>query len=80
MVIVLDAPAEVLFARKGEGTIELLERRRQEYLRLRDQVESFAVVDVRQTEDEVAREVSALIWDYYRAKTGNSMAARDAQS
>ncbi len=80
MVIVLDAPAEVLFARKGEGTIELLERRRQEYLRLRDQVESFAVVDVRQTEDEVAREVAALIWDYYRAKTGNSMTARDAQS
>ncbi len=23
--------------------------------------------------------MTALIWDYYRAKTGNSMAARDAQ-
>jgi hypothetical protein len=30
LVIYLDAPAEVLFARKGEGTIEALERRRHE--------------------------------------------------
>lgn len=45
MVIVLDAPAEVLFARKGEGTPALLEARRQEYFALRDQVRHFAVVD-----------------------------------
>ena len=34
LVICLDAPGEVLFSRKAEGTIELLEQRRQEYLQV----------------------------------------------
>jgi thymidylate kinase len=72
LVICLDAPAEVLFARKGEGTLALLERRRQEYLHLRDVVKHFATVDATQSEDEVAREVADLIWDFYRTKTGNT--------
>jgi thymidylate kinase len=71
-VICLDAPAEVLFARKGEGTLALLERRRQEYLHLRDVVKHFATVDATQSEDEVAREAADLIWDFYRTKTGNT--------
>jgi len=29
--MLLDAPGEVLFARKGEGTPELLDRRRRDY-------------------------------------------------
>lgn len=46
LVIMLDAPGEILFARKGEGSPELLERRRQDYLDLRDQFSHFSVVDV----------------------------------
>ena len=38
LVILLDAPAEVFFARKGEGTLESIESRRQEYLAQRDDV------------------------------------------
>jgi thymidylate kinase len=34
LVLLLDAPADVLFGRKPEGTVEQLERRRQEYLTL----------------------------------------------
>ncbi len=77
LVIYLDAPAEVLFARKGEGTIEALERRRHDYLQLRDLVKHFAVVDASQPEDDVAREVSKLIWEFYSAKTGKPMQVHD---
>lgn len=61
LLILLDAPAELLFARKREGTLALLEGRRQEYLQLEDRIEHFAIVDASQDEDEVAREVTALI-------------------
>lgn len=80
LVIMLDAPAEVLYARKQEGSVELLERRRQDYLRIRNEVPRFAVVDVTRSEDEVAREVTELIWSYYESKTGNRVAARNSRS
>lgn len=63
LLIYLDAPAEVLFARKGEGNVELLERRRQDYLALQDVVKSFARVDATLPEDEVLSEVSKLVCD-----------------
>jgi hypothetical protein len=70
VIVCLDAPAEVLFARKGEGSVELLERRRQEYLALEGHVKYFAVVDVTQPLDEVVRQVEDHIWQYYRAQGG----------
>ncbi len=78
LVIVLDAPAEVLYARKGEGTLESLERRRQEYLQVRAVVKHFAIVDASHPEDDVAREVTELIWDFYRAKSRRATTTRDA--
>ncbi len=68
LVIYLEAPAEMLFARKGEGTLEKLERQRQSYQQLRGVVKHFAVVDASQTEHVVAGEVTALIYDYYKTK------------
>jgi thymidylate kinase len=68
LVICLDAPAEVLFARKGEGTVETIEQRRQEYLQLRNLVDHFVLVDVTQPEEVVAGKVTALIQDFYFAK------------
>lgn len=67
-VICLDAPAEVLFARKAEGTVELLEQRRQEYVRFQDVVERFVTVDATQSMDEVARQVTNLVMDFYLMK------------
>ena len=61
LVICLDAPAEVLFLRKGEGTVALLESRRQEYLHLQDVVKNFVKVDVTKPKDEVVREVADVI-------------------
>jgi len=61
LVIFLDAPATVLFARKGEGSVALLESRRQEYWQQRDRIEHFVVVDASQSEDEVLGQVTKLI-------------------
>jgi len=45
LVICLDADAETMFARKGEGTVDLLNRRRQDYQNLSQAVKHFSVVD-----------------------------------
>lgn len=64
LVILLDAPAEVVFARKGEGTIESLERRRQEYFQMEKYVNCFSVVDATQPEEAVLDEVLQIIRGY----------------
>ncbi len=69
-VIFLDAPTEVLYARKPERTIEILENKRQEYVRLREVMKNYAVVDVSQPVDTVAREVCELIVNFQQNKDG----------
>jgi thymidylate kinase len=61
LTIYLDAPADVLLARKGEGTAELLERRRVDYLQLADVLERFVVVDATKPLEEVTRDVAAVV-------------------
>jgi thymidylate kinase len=58
LVIYLDAPAELLFARKGELTVEELERRRQGFLRMGERLPRFVRVDATRSEDEVFEEVA----------------------
>jgi predicted ATP-grasp superfamily ATP-dependent carboligase/thymidylate kinase len=64
LVFYLDAPAETLFIRKGEGTLESLARRRREYLDLGRVMSNFAVVDADRPLDDVVREVAALVEDF----------------
>jgi thymidylate kinase len=61
LVVYLDAPAAVLHRRKGEGTLEFLEARREDYLRLAGVLERFVVVDAEREPDIVAAEVVAHI-------------------
>jgi predicted ATP-grasp superfamily ATP-dependent carboligase/thymidylate kinase len=61
LVVYLDAPAQVLHARKGEGTLEILELRRRDYLELHDVVDAFAVVDATRPAHEVTAQVADLI-------------------
>lgn len=61
LVIYLDAPARVLFARKGESTVEDLERRRQAFIHLGKQMPHFVQVDGTQPLDKVYTEVVAHI-------------------
>lgn len=61
MIIMLDAPADVLLARKGEGTLESLEQRRQDYLEMHHHVKYFAVVSTEQPQADSARQVADII-------------------
>jgi hypothetical protein len=80
LVLFLDAAPEVLFARKGEGTLQLLESRRQEYLRLRDAVPNFVAVDAARPATEVLAEVVACIRRFGIARGLNPVDADEPQS
>jgi thymidylate kinase len=71
LVICLDAPAMVLYERKHEGSVAAIEKRRQEYLQLANLVANFVVVDVTQPENVVAEQVTALVQDFYAARSGS---------
>jgi thymidylate kinase len=68
LVIYLDAPAEVLLERKGEGTLDSLERRRREYLELGDVLQGFSVVDASRPLDTVTRDVAERIEAFSRVR------------
>ena len=76
LVVLLDAPAAVLFERKGEGTLELLERRRREYLDLGDELDHFAIVDAGRPADEVARRFTDILEDFRSAHSGARVRGR----
>jgi thymidylate kinase len=64
LVVLLDAPPEVLFARKGEGTLASLARRREDYLGLADAAgidRPFAVVSATQPVDAVVADVAGIL-------------------
>jgi thymidylate kinase len=56
-VLFLDAPAEVLFARKGEGTIDYLDRKRDAYIARGASLPCFVTIDVTRPLEEVLQEV-----------------------
>ncbi len=61
LVIHLDAPPEVLLARKGEGTLESLARRRQEYVDVAHELAHVETVDATLPLEEVRHEVARRI-------------------
>lgn len=75
LVVYLDAAPEVLLARKGEGTLEALERRRRDYLELARFSERFATVDAGRPLDEVTRDVAGIILAFSDAPNGSARPA-----
>ena len=67
LLVVLDAPGEILFGRKGEHTVALLEQQRQAYLRLAARPGGL-VVDATRDAEWVRREVTSFIWRSYASK------------
>ena len=61
LVVYLDAPGDVLLARKGEGTVEALERRRDEYRAIAGHVPDFVEVDATRPVDQVTQRVAEAI-------------------
>lgn len=71
LAIVLDAPAEVLFARSGEHGVEALEGQRRRYRALASRLE-LPTVDTDVEAEVVLRRVTGLVWNEYvrRAEGG----------
>jgi thymidylate kinase len=61
LVVYLDAPGSVLLARKGEGTVEVLEARRADYRAIAGLVPRFIEIDATQPLDAVIDQVAAAI-------------------
>lgn len=64
LVFLLDAPGEVLYARKMESTVEHLERRRVAYLKQGSLHQNFVIVDATQSFDRVIDEVKKQILEF----------------
>jgi thymidylate kinase len=62
-LVLLDAPAEVLHARKPEGSLAAVRARRQEYLDVVGLLPDAVVVDVSRSEDEVMADVLRFMRD-----------------
>ena len=75
LVVFLDAPGEVLHARKGEKSVTLLESQRQAYRALLLRLPRAAVVDASREAEQVRPEVTAIIWrEYVRRWNGRGEA------
>lgn len=72
LVLLLDAPAEVLHRRKSEYGVAMLEEKRQQYLRLRGRVPNLAILDASRNREEVRRDAISLIWRVYEQRLGES--------
>jgi thymidylate kinase len=68
LVIYLDAPPEMLFARKGEGTVEWLERRKTAYVAHAAAIDHFVVVDSSHALPDVTADVVAAIQAFAAAR------------
>ena len=71
LVIFLDAPGDLLFARKGESSVEELERRRQGFLAAGRRVPRFVRVDATRPLLEVYADVSAHVLRFCKERDGD---------
>lgn len=69
LVILLDAPSEVLMARKGEATIEYLDARRAAFLDLGATLPHFVRIDATKPLDDVYTEVKTQIERFWRNRS-----------
>ncbi len=62
LVLVLDVPGEVMFARKGEHSPQKLEEWRKAYLELAEEIPSAHIVDASQSASAVRVKAAQLLW------------------
>jgi thymidylate kinase len=67
VLVVLDAPAEVLLARKGEHDVPTLAAQRARYLALADRPGA-AVVDASRDAETVRRDVTRVVWQRWSGR------------
>jgi thymidylate kinase len=76
LVLVLDAPAPTLYARKGEHSPEALEEQRQAYRALAGRLPHARLIDTSGDPAQSARAASAALWETLQARNG--LARRNA--
>jgi thymidylate kinase len=62
IVVLLDAPGEVLFRRKGEHSPDYLERQRIAYRRMHKLIPNLVQMDATRSESELTRDLTAILW------------------
>jgi thymidylate kinase len=72
LTVVLDAPADVLFARKPEGDRATVERRRGEYLGLEGHVPQFAVIDADRPVGPIVADLVSLVMSFVNASPADA--------
>lgn len=80
VMIVLDVPADVLVERRHEHSIDVLERRRAEYLAFAARRPGTIVIDASQPLDDVRRDVTRVLWEARRRRTARVGTLRRARS
>lgn len=80
LILLLDAPAEVLFARKGEHHVEYLDRHRQAYVKMLRKFPQMTVVDATRKPDEVRRKAISHIWHGFVERFGERHEPQNSQS
>ena len=68
VVLLLDAPGDVMYERKGEYPAEHLEAERQRFLALQPRIPRLEVVDATRAADAVRADVVNRIWQRYHAR------------
>lgn len=63
VLLVLDAPGEVMFDRKKEHSVEVLEAWRRAYLGLAEELPGTRILDAAEPLNAVRREATAIVWD-----------------
>jgi thymidylate kinase len=74
LVILLDAPAEVLWSRKQEVAFEEVVRQRERYLQVVSELPSAVVIDAAQSPSDVAGSVVSAIVEFYAERTASRLA------
>jgi thymidylate kinase len=72
LLVILDAPGELLFARKGEEDPVSLERDRRYFRALADRVKNSVIVDASPPEADVFEQVDRVIWNRLTQRKGGS--------
>ena len=68
MVLLLDAPGNVMFERKGEFDSRHLDNERRQFLQLRSRLRNVHVLDATQPAAAVRADATAVIWSWYATR------------
>jgi thymidylate kinase len=80
LVISLDAPVEVLYERKPEGTLDRLRKKHDTYRAARELFPKVVVVDATMSTDEVTKEVASVIRAFFEDRSSDATQPKGAVS